>query len=287
LEARIAAAKIPRARRDNLRLATWNIRELGRSPRLDASIAILARVIASFDLVSIVELRDDLTDLHRIVALLGRRWSFVCSDYLLDPKGNRERFAFLYRIDRVRFTGIASNAESRRKLDDRMVLIEQVPWWRLPFLASFEANGFAFLMIVTHVRWGESVPAREAEVAALGDWLAERRREIAFGGEHVFLLGDFNLSSKRSGVWEALRAKGLVEAPSLLGDPGSNLSANRRYDRIVCSAEDAAKFTTRAGTVDVYDGSFVPILPRTGLSWAQLTHQVSDHLPLWAEVATG
>lgn len=77
-------AAIPAPRPDNLRLATWNIRELGKSPRWDDSIALLAAIIARFDLVSVVELRDDLGDLRRILHRLGPRWSAVFSDYHLD-----------------------------------------------------------------------------------------------------------------------------------------------------------------------------------------------------------
>ena len=257
--------------------------------RHDASIEILARVMACFDFVSIVELRDDLGDLHRILAVLGSQWSMVCSDYLLDPTGNRERFAFVYRHDRVRFTGIASNAESRRKLDGQNVLVEQVPWWRLPFLATFQARNFAFLVVVAHVRWGKSVREREMEIIALAEWLAERRRESTFGGEHVLLLGDFNLASKRTKVWARIGDLGLMEAPSLLGDPGSDLNAGKRYDRVLCASEDVGRFSGRAGTVDVFDGSFRPLLPgiERGMSDMQLTLQVSDHLPLWTEVGVG
>jgi hypothetical protein len=278
LDARIAAARVPRAKPYNLRLATWNIRELGKKARLDASIAILARVIASFDLVSVVEVRDDITDLQRILALLGRRWSVVYSDYLLDDQGNRERVAFLFRHDRVAFTGLASNAEMRRTTKgDHHVL--EVPWWRPPFLASFRAGELSFLLVAAHVRWGKRVRDRETEIRALGRWLETRREESEFGGQRVLVVGDFNISSRRSLVWTALVEAGLVEAPGLGKDPGSDLLQGKRYDRILCTADEAPRLSGRAGTVDVYDGDFEWILPGTGLTWRQLTYQVSDHSP--------
>jgi hypothetical protein len=95
LAARIAAARVPAARPDNLRVATWNIRELGKTRRLPESLAIIARILRCFDLVSIVELRDDLTDFQAILRLLGPTWSAVFSDYRSDHHGNRERMQSL------------------------------------------------------------------------------------------------------------------------------------------------------------------------------------------------
>lgn len=286
LSQRIAAAHVPRARADNLRLATWNIRELGKTPRLDASIGILARVIASFDLVSIVELRDNLGDLHRILATLGGPWRAVYSDYLFDHGGNRERVGFVYREDRVRFTGLASSAETARRARGRR-LVQTIPWWRPPFLASFDARGFAFLLVAAHLRWGERVADREMELAEVGTWLAGRRREAAFGGENVLVVGDFNIASDRSSVWPRLAEAGLVQAPGLDGELGSNLSRGKRYDRILCTADDVGRLTGRAGVVDWFVGGWEGILPGAGVSETRMTWEVSDHLPVWAEVGVG
>lgn len=286
LRARIAAAHVPRARPDNLRLATWNIRELGKTPRLDASIAILARVIACFDLVSIVELRDDLGDLHRILARLGKPWRAVFSDYLRDAGGNRERVGFVFREDRVRFTGLASSAESARRVNGRRY-VQHIPWWRPPFLASFEARGFSFLLVAAHLRWGDRVADREMELVEVGKWLADRRREAAFGGQRVIVVGDFNLASERSAVWPKLAEAGLVLAPGMAGELGSNLARGKRYDRILCTADDAGRLSGRAGVVDWFAGGWEGILPGTGLGEARLTWEVSDHLPVWGEVGVG
>src|SRR4051812_35128308 len=95
LRARIARARVPRARPDNLRLATWNIRELGKGTRLDESVHMIAAVLAHFDLIAIIELRDDLRDMRRILHVLGPRWSIVFSDYLRDAGGGHERIGFV------------------------------------------------------------------------------------------------------------------------------------------------------------------------------------------------
>lgn len=55
-------------------LATWNVREFGRSMfgvRGAEPIYYLAEVIDRFDLVAVQEVRDDLTLLHRLMRVLG------------------------------------------------------------------------------------------------------------------------------------------------------------------------------------------------------------------------
>ena len=82
LRSRIRAAHIPPARPHNLRLATWNIRRFGEGKRTDESIAMIAAIVRQFDLVSIVELCDDTTDLQRLIRALGTHHGVVFSDYL-------------------------------------------------------------------------------------------------------------------------------------------------------------------------------------------------------------
>jgi len=105
LRRRMRAANVPPPRPGNLRIAAWNVRELGNGARLEESVPMIAAIIGTFDVVSIVELRDDLRDFMRILRLLGSRWSAVFSDYVRDAGGNRERVAFAFNRERVTFTG--------------------------------------------------------------------------------------------------------------------------------------------------------------------------------------
>ena len=116
LGSRIRAARVPRAQADNLRLATWNIRRFGEGKRLPESIEMIAAIIRAFDLVAIVELCDDVSDLRRVLKALGKNWTAVFSDYLRDAAGNRERIGFVFDTTRVRFTGLASTVEGERRL---------------------------------------------------------------------------------------------------------------------------------------------------------------------------
>src|SRR5262249_60615005 len=91
LRSRIAKAGIPSSKLDEtLNIATWNIREFGRKARSDAAIHYIAEIIGQFDLVSIAELRGNLGDLGRVLAILGPYWRVR---YSAPPPGDRGKHA--------------------------------------------------------------------------------------------------------------------------------------------------------------------------------------------------
>lgn len=71
LQERIKTAKIPPSKLDEtLNIATWNIREFGKAKRSEAAIHYIAEILGQFDIVSIVELQQDLTDLGHVLKIL-------------------------------------------------------------------------------------------------------------------------------------------------------------------------------------------------------------------------
>ena len=96
LKNRITAAGIPPSKLDeSINVAIWNIREFGKKRRTDAAIHLIAEILGQFDLISLVELRDNLTDLACVLTYLGDSWDIVYSDWMEDDGGNRERIGFL------------------------------------------------------------------------------------------------------------------------------------------------------------------------------------------------
>ncbi len=59
LRKRIEATKIPSSKlEETITIATWNVREFGRSRRLKAALHRIAEIIGQFDLVAITELSE-------------------------------------------------------------------------------------------------------------------------------------------------------------------------------------------------------------------------------------
>lgn len=294
LQTRIKAAKIPPSKLDEtLNLATWNIREFGKKRRLEASLHYIAEILGQFDLITVVELRDDLEDMARVMQILGPYWRLIYNDCIADPGGNRERVGFLYDKRAVTFNGFAAEADApRKKVGEEYLPVRS--FWRAPYAASFRAGNFDFVAVGLHVRWGEGVAARREEIQLFADWLAEKHEDQFGEDKDLIVLGDFNIPKLDDSLFQALTSRGLRIPPALrkltavaqvIG--GTNLGADARYDQIAHYAKDPERFARLGGTVDFYGGgkAIKELFPK-GLTEEAFTYQMSDHLPLWIQINT-
>jgi endonuclease/exonuclease/phosphatase family metal-dependent hydrolase len=285
LRTRIGAAKIPASKLDEtLNIATWNIRELGRKRRSDAAIHYIAEIIGQFDLVGIVELRRNLSDLNRILPILGPYWDAVYSDAIIDDGGNEERICYVFDSRTVRFNGMAAEASPPRKKRGHEYISDE-SWWRAPYVASFKSGNYDFLAFTTHVRWGKSDAARTSEIQGLANWLGAKVNDKDAEDKDVIVMGDFNIPSRTDPMFKAITSTGLEIPKALIKDEfGTNLARDKRYDQILHFARFSDSFTNAGGVLDFYAGDHKPLFP--DLTKDQFTYQMSDHLPLWIQINT-
>lgn len=297
LRERIERANIPPSILDEtLNIATWNIREFGklhqRRRRSEAAIHYIAEILFQFDLIAIVELRDDLTDLSRVMGILGPYWRVVFSDFNTDAAGNRERIAYLYDKRAVVFTGLAAEADPPRKKDRTSGEYKpEITWWRSPFMASFSAGNFDFILLTAHVRWGGDDPAlRIPELKLLAEWIDDRRREKYVVDKDIIVMGDFNIPHLDDELYRAITSKGLTIPDALRGmEHGSNLARDKRYDQILHCCRYTTTFKDVGGVLDFYGNDWRPLFPQEhypDMTKTGFTYEMSDHLPLWAQLDT-
>jgi endonuclease/exonuclease/phosphatase family metal-dependent hydrolase len=282
LRARIAAAKIPSSKLDEtLNIATWNIREFGKKARSEAAIHYIAEILGQFDLISIAELRDNLGDLEKVMEILGPYWRAIYDDALEDDGGNNERIGFIYDKRAVAFTGFAATANAPRTKEGNLYL-PKFDWWREPFMASFSAGSFDFVLLAAHAQWGTSA-GRLAELQSLAEWVDLKRQEKTCVDKDFIVVGDFNIETPAQ--LAALTSKGLQMPTKLMGKTyGTNLAQDKRYDQILHYPGYPQSFTNEAGVVDFFSGGTKDLfadLDKTGF-----TYQLSDHLPLWMQINT-
>jgi endonuclease/exonuclease/phosphatase family metal-dependent hydrolase len=288
LQDRIKAAKIPSSKLDEtINVATWNVREFGKRPRSEAAIHYIAEILGQFDLIGLVELRDNLEDLARVLTILGPYWRAVYSDMIPDPGGNRERIAYLYDKRAATFNGLAAEANEPRKKKGLEYLPEK-SFWRAPYVASFRSGNFDFVALTTHVRWGDSEAARTEELARLADWIEGKRKEKYSEDKDIVVMGDFNIPSRTDEMFKAITKHGLQIPNALLGcEHGSNLEKDKRYDQILHYSNYPTNFTNSGGVLDYYiDQQHVKELFPEGLTKSAFTYEMSDHLPLWMQINT-
>lgn len=288
LRERIAAALIPSSKLDEtLNIATWNIREFGRKERSEAAIHYIAEILGQFDLIGIVELRDNLTDLGRVLKILGPYWRALYSDMMPDAGGNHERVAYVYDRRAVVMNGLAAEADAPRDKHG-LEYLAQASFWRAPYLASFKAGNFDFVALTTHVRWGNSAAGRVGELGRLADWIEGKRRDRFNEDPDLLVMGDFNIPSRDDPTFKAITRHGLKIPDSLLQlEFGSNLEKNKRYDQIFHYPNYPNNFTNAGGIVDFFiDAEHIKELFPAGMTKRQFTYQLSDHLPLWIQINT-
>ena len=295
LKKRIAAAKIPPSKLDQtINVAVWNIREFGKKPRTEAALHYVAEILGQFDLVALVELRDDLSDLGCVLRYLGPSWSVVYSDWIEDDGGNSERTGFLYDSRAVTFNGLAAEVDAPREKKATEYLASQ-SFWRAPYLCSFRAGNFDFLALATHTRWGDSLKGRQAELQMLADWIQKRSAAKGFEDNDLIVMGDFNIPKINDKLFQALTSRGLLIPDVLVnlkaGDqviPGSNLGKNARYDQILHLPTHPNRFSNGGGTMDFYDNDdFIKkLFPTENYTRDQFSFQISDHFPVWVQIKT-
>lgn len=294
-----ALDELPKKRRNNLLIGTWNIRHFGRVQRAWESMprvspkrnlqdmCAIAQLVARFDVVALVEVKRDLTALRLLRDILGPRWAFIVSDVTEGKPGNSERLGYIFDTRRVRSSGLVGELViPDEELEDAGAILER-QFVRTPYTVSFQAREKGFTLVTLHVIYGtQSEPeVRTPEIARFAQWLREHAEDPDEFNRNMMALGDFNIDKLDDANWNALVVDGqlsppaeLMELPRTLGETKDKHSF---YDQIAWfNKGKGAALTLSYKTA----GNFV---------WDQhLLHDVqqsekeariSDHYPLWAE----
>ncbi len=283
----IKSADIPPKKLDqNLLIATFNIREFGAKRRNNYAINALAEICSNFDVIAVQELRQDLKDLKRMLEVMGPYWKVIFNDPAGQPKrpGNDERLAFVYDNRVMRFTGMAAELF----ITDDFLGEAGVPKtdmsvpWRPPYMVSFNAGSFDFVLITVHIQWNSKggIKARAKEIEMITKWIGDRKKESKLDDPDIFVLGDFNIPGLSSEAFKALEKHGLT-IPAKIQTIKTNLKQDAHYDQIAYYQENTECVIGKAGVINYYDAFFSPNMPKT--EYDAMTYQLSDHLPLWAE----
>ena len=249
----------------DLRLAAWNIRIMSHKSRTDAELIEIARTLADYDFIAIVELRDEavLKRTQRILSQMGTAY-----DYQLSPavgRGVKERYAFLYREDLV---SVVSPGELYPDAADGKDDFSRDPYW-----ATFRAGEFDFSVIAVHVIWGDTVGPRKAEVRALAD-VYKYVQEANGDEDDVLLLGDFNRNPNDADAYSRIMAipsmTRLFELPQK-----SHIRDSSLYDNIFFQSDYVTEYLNRSG-IDRFDETDF------GNDDKAANLAVSDHRPVWA-----
>ena len=252
-----------------LRLAAWNIRIMSNKSRTDAELNAIARTLADYNFIAIVELRDEvvLKRTQKILSQMGKTYQYELSPAV--GRGVKERYAFLYEPELV---SVVKRGELYPDAADGKDDFSRDPYW-----ATFRAGAFDFSVIAVHVIWGDAVGLRKAEVRALAD--VYRYVQKANGAEDdVLLLGDFNRNPDDTESYNRIMA-----IPSMIRlfelPQKSHIRDSSLYDNIFFQEDHVKEYLDISG-IDRFDETDFGNDDRA----ANLA--VSDHRPVWAVFRT-
>ncbi|WP_047396031.1 endonuclease/exonuclease/phosphatase family protein [Chitinibacter sp. ZOR0017] len=278
MQDRIVALNLPSSSLDeSILVASWNIREFGKQKRHPLALHLIAEIIGQFDLISIVELRENVEDLATVLKYLGPYWGVVYSDVTEDWGGNWERLAFIYDKRAVQFGGMASTGiPPREKVGDEYVAYES--FWRAPYSVAFRSGNFDFVAIAAHLRWGDSQAARLNEITRFVNWVDFKQQQADRLDSDVVVFGDFN--TETPAMHAALLSRGL-RMPDALTNIKTTLAKTKHYDHILHKPEFTKSFANVGGVCALFseaDAVWFDVTP------SKLSYQLSDHFPVWAQV---
>lgn len=186
---------------------------------------------------------------------------------------------------------------------------------RSPFLVAFQSGWFRFSLCTVHIYYGkdsgDELQRRIEEIRKLVAFFAARQDKAApdDGPENYILLGDFNVVSPVHETMAALKGEGFTIPAAIDGD-AVRRGGDHFYDQIAVRVKDPRFRVLGGGMVGRFDDVFrdedaelyaahIPAKdPETGgqkggraetpearyAKWR--TWQMSDHAPLWIEIAT-
>ncbi len=234
---------------DNLLLASWNVRDLGKrgdrrgwGPRLPESWFYIAEVISRFDFVAVQEV-NQVSEWEEVMDILGPNWDYIATDETDSALGgNGERMVFVFDRRKVWFQKIAgeivlpsSMLISKASLTvDGDTVTGGKQFRRTPFMASFQSGWLKFDICTVHIYYGstsgDKLRQRIEEIGTIAKYLSGRADRALGEDRALFLLGDFNIVSPEHKTMKALTDNGFV-IPKTLQDKPSTPTA-RHYDQI-------------------------------------------------------
>ncbi|CAN5697629.1 hypothetical protein BH11BAC3_BH11BAC3_23800 [soil metagenome] len=288
-----ASLKIPVATTKTLRIATWNIANLGEQDREDAHLKIIAEIISWFDLIAVQETKENYEDFKKIVGFAGTKYKFIFSD----AAGNNERLAFIYNskklkvLEEVAEYAIPPSDYGDIKIKDVAATFNGFD--RSPFLVSFAAGNFQFTLMTAHLYYGDDTDPKKLgrrclEAYAIGRWadLRSKSKYTYNGIKDVFAMGDFNLPKidKDDIIYKALVSRGL-QLPDHTSLIYSNINNDQQYDQIAFLPGSKSRILSdgifpfdNAAFADIYNNN-------TAVAFrGYIKYYISDHRPMWIEL---
>lgn len=240
---------------NEIKIATWNIRDLNKEKPKDA-LSDIANIMKSYDIIAVQE-AEEVAPLFEIMDRMPG-YRLIFSKRVGGSLGYGEHYAFFYKASKVE---LKKNGYIFDDSADEFV--------REPFIASFKSGNFDFTLINIHVLYGGRDPSkRRKEIEKLDDIINYVQMKNA-DEEDVILIGDFNFPRDDIG-WQIKTHRAIVgpSQKTMIRDSSS-------YDNIWINPKATYEYK---GVFEVY--KYDEVLYNNNDSLIQ--NKISDHRPVYA-----
>jgi endonuclease/exonuclease/phosphatase family metal-dependent hydrolase len=253
-------------KKKNLIIASWNIRDLGRTKNANEILEI-AKIIKDYDIVAIQEVvAKDPAGAQAVAKIadelnrMGSKWDYRISDPTKSPSAYiSERYAFLWKTSKVK---LLNRAYLDAELEDFC--------YREPYIGKFQSksstDALPFYLINFHSRKFNDNP--ENEIIYFKDYSKR------LNSDNILILGDFNLSETHK-VWTDLYHRGFNAA---LKDTKTTVKTKCKDSMYLNYSIDNIYYSNGIKSITSGSKDFVG-----SCNNLEAARTLSDHLPIFLE----
>jgi endonuclease/exonuclease/phosphatase family metal-dependent hydrolase len=244
-----------------VKILSWNLENFGKS-KTESDLNFTAKIIQEYDIIAIQEVvagyggAQSIAKLAQILNEKGQKWDYSVSNPTSSSSYKTERYAFLWKTNKVRIQG-NTWLEKKYNLD-----ID-----REPYFATFKIDRKTITLVNFHAITKSKQPETEIKYFK---FLPQEYPNL-----NLIFVGDFNCPQSHS-VFNPLKK---MEYFSVFQNQKTTLKQKCKGDNCLASEFDNILYRT---TRIKYINSGVILFYKKFNSLKE-ARKISDHLPIWFE----
>jgi deoxyribonuclease-1-like protein len=243
------------------KLLSWNLENFGQSKSAQ-EIAFIANTIQNYDIIAIQEVVAGYGGAQAVARLAdalnrtGAKWDYVISDPTSSSAYKKERYAFIWKTNKVQKKGDAWLEKKNNLEIDRE-----------PYYCTFQYEKKVFTVVNFHAITKSKQPETEIKYFK---FLPDEYPQL-----HLIFTGDFNCPQSHT-VFNPLKKMGYI--PILIGQKTSLKQACKNNECLASEFDNIFFQPSKFKKIDA--GS---ILFYKNFNSLKDARSISDHIPIWIE----
>lgn len=246
-----------------IKVISWNVENLGKS-KSDSTITYIANTLKEYDVIALQEVVAGFGGTQAVAKLIdelnrkGTKWDYVVSEPTTSSAYKTERYAFLWKTNKVKKIGDAWLEKKYNLEIDRE-----------PFYCTFKYNEKSVTLVNFHAITKSKQPETEIKYFKF--------LPIEYPLLNLLFIGDFNCPQSHT-VFNPLKKMGYV---SVFKNQKTTLK--RECKKKVCLASEFDNIWYNSSKIKVLKYDVIHFYK--DFNSLKEAGEVSDHIPIWVEIS--